>query len=96
MSSLSERFKQMEQIRKQNGRTTSRGNVPKQEEILKEIPRKTKVTKKSITDRLGPKKKTLEDRLGKTVVERLGKPLPKGTVVVGNHILGPRPARKRK
>ncbi|KAI8901113.1 hypothetical protein BC833DRAFT_578986, partial [Globomyces pollinis-pini] len=53
--------------------------------------------KQPILDRLGPKKKSITDRLGETVFERLGKPLAKGTVLIGGHktgsaahILGPK------
>jgi uncharacterized HAD superfamily protein len=95
---LSERFKQMEQIRKKKQQTQNK----KSQDIAVKIAPKvtTKVTKKDgVANRLGPKKQSIEQRLGKTVMERLGKTveerlgkrLPKGTVVVGDHILGPKP-----
>jgi hypothetical protein len=97
---LSERFKQMDQIRKQKQQTQTKKKL---EPTVKIAPKATtKVAKKEgVASRLGPKKQSIEERLGKTVVERLGKTveerlgkrLPKGTVVVGDHILGPKPKR---
>lgn len=64
--------------------------------IQKPIKSQNIVTKKkSLKERLGPKPKSITERLGKTVFERLGKALPKGTVVIGSgHVLGLKPKER--
>jgi hypothetical protein len=67
--------------------------IPKASNRNPPAPRAAKTTvSKKLDDRLGPKKKSIEERLGRTVIERLGAPLPKGSIVTSSGlILAPKP-----
>ena len=97
---LGDKFKQMVQNRQRNSKsstTTSNPVVlPTRPALTPNSSKVSKVAKKSLGDRLGAKPKTLNDRLGKRIEERLGKPLEKGTIILGGHILGPKPITRSK
>lgn len=87
----------MSESRKANFSQKQQGVQPKvqQEPIQRKIKsiNTPKIIQKPLAERLGEKPKKIEERLGKTIFERLGDKLPRGTIVIGaNRILGPKPS----
>ena len=87
--------KREKMLKTQPKQSTTPVAKPTLKPTLKTIPQPTVTKKVSIVNRLGDKPKKINDRLGKRIEERLGKPLPKGTIVLGGHILGPKPTAQR-
>jgi hypothetical protein len=106
MESLSSKFKKMAEARKAKSKAITQSKpiqnkapqpVQKNEQPRANLGKRlsSPVRKRTaLINRLGPKKKSIQDRLGKTIFERLGKKLPVGSSIIGNnHVLGPRLAK---